>query len=229
MSPRLQGYRERLYVNYFDAMKLLTANEEYHRLFGNANIGIRHLTNMHIAGQIPYDAAFVIANVYTRTNIARPRPMLDDAKHEEVQKLFAAGHSGDAIGTLLRELQWDQSPLSRALEEWAHTAMVTVIVGDKPMLELNFRDLMDGPALGPSHVPLAKKKDQRDGDEVENLPWRKQLGRCIIVPVRQNMSVQITSPAAPARALKALAAEAGILPEPLAWVHLEGLTTRDVY
>ena len=61
------------------------------------------------------------------------------------------------------------------------------------------------------------------------LPWRKQLGRCIIVPVRQNMSVQITSPAAPARALKQLATEAGILPEPLAWVHLEGLTTRDVY
>jgi hypothetical protein len=145
-----------------------------------------------------------------------------------VRDLFAAGHEGDAIGTLLKDLRWERSPLTRAIEEWSHTATATVVIGDKPMLTMNVHDLMDGPALGPAHVPLLKKKDQ-DGEEPEITPWRKQLGRIILVPVRQNFSVQIESPAAPARALKALATAAGVLPEPLLWVHVEGLQTRDVY
>ena len=228
MSPRLYGYRERLYGNFYDSASLLDMHETHERLFGNRNIGMEYRTNMYVAGQFPGDSTFVLANVYTRTNLARPKPILDDAKHEEVQRLFAAGHSGDAIGTLLKDLQWERSPLTRALEEWAHTCVVTVDVGCKPMLTMNFRDLMDGPALGPASLPLLKKKDQKDGEEAEHLPWRKQLGRVIIVPVRQNISVRLSGPAAPARALKALATEAGVLPEPLVWVHLEGLLTRDI-
>jgi hypothetical protein len=217
-------------------MSLLTSDDQddrYERLFNNRNIGMQHRTNMQIPGQFPYDSVFVMANVYTRTNIAKPKPTLDDAKQKEVRDLFAAGHDGDAIGALLKDLRWERSPLTRALEEWSHTAIVTVVIGDKPMLTMNVHDLMDGPALGPVHVPAPKKEEHRSHDqadeEQEPLPWRKQLGRVIIVPVRQNFSVQITSPAAPARALRAIATEAGILPEPLLWVHVEGLLTRDVY
>jgi hypothetical protein len=227
--PRLLGYRERLYGNFYDAIHVLKMDDRYNRLFNNQNIGSGHLTNMMIAGQFHGDQTFVLINVYVRTNLAKPRPQLEDATHKEVQELFAAGHDGDAIGTLMRECRWERTPLTRALEEWAHTATVTVIVGHKPVFSMNAHDLMDGPSLGPSHRRNEVVKVTSEGSETpEPLPWRKQIGRPIIVPVRQVVDVRVESPAAPTVALRRLATEAGVLPEPLVWVHLEGLETRDV-
>jgi hypothetical protein len=229
--PRLHGYRERLYANFYDAVSILKMDDGFDRLFGNRNVGTAHLTNIACAGQLGYDSTFVLINVYTRTNIAKPRPTLGDAKQKEVRELFVAGHDGDAIGTLLRDLQWERSPLTRALEEWAHAAIVEVEIGNKPMFSSNFHDLMDGPSLGPGCPQRSEKvKVTSDGAEPPDqpLPWRKQLGRPIIVPVRQNVSVKITSHQSATRALRAIATAAGVLPDPLLWVHMEGLLTRDV-
>lgn len=228
--PRLQGYRERLYGNLYDAAPVLGL-DRYRRLFGNANIGRRELTNMVVAGQLPYDMTFVIANVYVRTNMGRSRPELSDRKRDEIKQLFVDGHDGDAIGTVLRDLRWERTPLLKALDEWAHTAIVEVVIGDKPMFGVNFFDLLDGPALGPDyrHEQVISKQQKDKTDEPANLPWRKAIGRPIIVPVRQNMSVTINSQPGPLEELQARAREAKVLPEPLIWVHLEGLMTRDVY
>ena len=227
--PRLHGYRERLYGNFYDAIRVLDMDDQYNRLFNNRNIGIEHLTNMYVAGQFHGDRTFVLINVYVRTNLAKPRPQLDDETHKDVRELFAAGHDGDALGTLMRQCQWERTPLTRAVEEWAHTATVTVVIGSKPSFTMNAHDLMDGPSLGPSHRRTELVKITSEGSETpEPLPWRKQIGRPLIVPVRQNVSVQIKSPASTTKAMRALAEKAGVLPEPLIWVHLEGLETRDV-
>lgn len=226
--PRLSGYRERLYGNLYDAAKVL-AMDEHARLFGNANIGERHLTNMMVAGQLVGDMTFAIANVYARTNMGKSRPELSDRKRDEIRQLFVDGHESDAIGTVLRDLQWERTPLLKALDEWAHSAIIEVIIGNKPMFSLNVFDLLDGPALGPDYRH-ERKLTQKDGEPaMEAAPWRKAIGRPIIVPVRQNMSATIVSQAKPLAALKREAAKAGVLPEPLVWVHLEGLMTRDVY
>jgi hypothetical protein len=225
--PRLLGIRERLYGNFYDAIHVLKMDDEYNRLFNNRNIGIGHLTNMQVAGQFHGDRTFVLINVYVRTNLETPRPLLDDTSRKEVRELFAAGHDGDAIGTLMRECRWERTPLTRALEEWAHTAVVTVVIGAMPLFTMNAHDLMDGPSLGPSQRPVGPIPKDKDGRDVP-LPWRKQIGIPIVVPVRQNVSVQIKSPASTTKALRHLATEAGVLPEPLVWVHLEGLETRDV-
>jgi hypothetical protein len=227
--PRLLGIRERLYGNFYDAIHVLKMNDEHNRLFNNQNIGIEYLTNMQIAGQFHGDRTFVLVNVYVRTNMGKPRPQLDDASHKEVRDLFAAGHDGDAIGTLMRECRSERTPLTRALEEWAHTAVVTVVVGSKPMFSMNAHDLMDGPSLGPSHRRTEVVTITSEGHKTPDpLPWRKRIGIPIVVPVRQNVSVQIKSPASTTKAMRHLATEAGVLPEPLVWVHLEGVETREV-
>jgi len=156
-----------------------------------------------------------------RTNLARPRPQIDEAAHSEISELFWAGHDGDAIGTLMRACRWERTPLARALEEWAHAATVTVIIGDKAMFSMNACDLMDGPALGPARRPIGPV-------DKDLLPWRKEIAVPIIIPVRQSFSVLITSPVSPSHALRNLASEAGVLPEPLVWVHLEGVLSRSV-
>lgn len=225
--PRIHGYRERRYANMYDALRV-TEMTPWERLFGNRNIGNQQLTNMYVAGQLGQDATFVIANVYTRTNLSKPRPLLDDNTHKEVRRLFAEGHEGDAIGTLMRDLRWERTPLTRALEEWAHTAVVEVIIGCQPQFSMNFYDLMDGPALGPGRAsgqPLAESEQPYGGAQSA---WRKAIARPMIVPVRQNISVSISSSGAATNALKHIAKECGVLPEPLVWVHLEGLVTRDV-
>jgi hypothetical protein len=129
---------------------------------------------------------------------------------------------------VLRDLRWERTPLLKALDEWAHTAIVEVVIGQKPMFSMNFFDLLDGPALGPDYRHEQKLPKPKDDDPPLQLPWRKAIGRPIIVPVRQNMSVIISSQPEPLEALQRYAREAKVLPEPLAWVHLEGLMTRDV-
>ena len=226
--PRLMGYRELLYSNLYDAAKVLVM-DEYTRLFNSSNIGHRELTNMTVAGQLDADMTFVIANVYTRTNMGRSRSEVSERKLGELKQLFVDGHDGDAIGTVLRDLQWERTPLLKALDEWAHSAIVEVVIGNKPMFSMNAFDLFDGPALGPDYRHEQKVKQKEGERAMESLPWRKALAVPIIVPVRQNISVTITSQRRPLEALKREATKAGVLPEPLAWVHLEGLMTRDVH
>ena len=223
--PRIHGIRERRYANYYDAARVLEDfNDNHYRLFGNRNIGVSSLTNMQIAQQLPYDSTLVIANVYVRTNMGNFRPRFSDEERREIRDLFIKDNDGDAIGTLLSRTAWERTPLQKALDEWAHSTVLDLVIGDKPMLTMNVYDLMDGPAFGPDEL----KHDQKLEDD-QPPPWRKHIGRPILVPVRQNFSVQLRMVEGPTRELRRHATNAGIQPDPLVWVHLEGLATRDVY
>lgn len=72
----------------------------------------------------------------------------------------------------------------------------------------------------------------RDLTSVERDIWRAAAGvypltHPIIVPVRQNFSIQIQSDPKALTALLKIMPE-NIAPRPLVWVHLDGLLTRDV-
>ena len=47
--------------------------------------------------------------------------------------------------------------------------------------------------------------------------------------IRRRMLQQLRMVEGPTRELRRHATNAGIQPDPLVWVHLEGLATRDVY
>jgi len=224
MSPRLHGVRERLYGNAYDSLNLNDMTT-WVRLFGNQNIGDVVRTNMQVAGQFASDQTFIVLNVYVRTNVCRP-PMSDGAR-EVTRDAFLEGRDEDAITVMLRECRFERSPLTKAFDEWAHSTVLELVIGNKPMFTMNVYDLLGGPALGPqvSKDPLPPAVDE-DGKPIP-LPWRRQLGRPLIVPVRQNLSVSLTSPGPAAERLR-FHLPGDIAPAPLLWVHLEGLMSRDV-
>jgi len=65
-SPRLRGYRERRWWNFYDTARF-EPERPWHAsewLFGNKNVGDRFLTNLDVAGQFGHDTSFVILAFY---------------------------------------------------------------------------------------------------------------------------------------------------------------------
>ena len=256
MSPRVHSVRERFYGNIYDAADLQNLRSS-DALFGNRNVGNRMLTNIQVAGQLAGDMTFVIANVYVRTNVCRSP--LSEGTRSIIRDAFLEGRDEEATMIMVQEYR-ERSPLVKAFDEWAHACVLELIVGQKPMLNMNVYDLLGGPAFGsafgPSSVPGDVKIDNgvtlpddpfddggrlkidrtrtREGEkEAPPIPWRRQLARPIIVPVRQNFQVRLES-------FAGLDALRGALPQerppsphlnstaPMVWVHIEGLISRDV-
>ena len=152
MSPRLHSYRERFYGNYgniYDAADLQNLRSS-DALFGNRNVGNRMLTNMQVAGQLAGDMTFVIVNVYVRTNVCRSP--LSEGTRSIIRDAFLEGRDEEATMIMLQEYR-ERSPLVKAFDEWAHACTLELIVGQRPMLNMNVYDLLGGPAFGPSSVP----------------------------------------------------------------------------
>jgi hypothetical protein len=65
-GPRLHGYRERLWWNYFDTVTLGGKHRprNHARAFGNPNIGNFRRTNMVIGEQLPGDLTMVVMDFY---------------------------------------------------------------------------------------------------------------------------------------------------------------------
>ena len=186
MSPRLHTYRERLYANIYDCAAL-DDHQDWQNIFGNRNVGDQFRTNLQVAGAVGFDQTFVICNIYARTNVRRT-PMSDDER-EVARDMFLEGRDDEGLLLMLQAGDWERSPLTRAFDEWAHSCRARLIVGQKPMFTLNVHDLMGGPAFsGPPPVPGGTTP----GWPPEELAaWRKHIARPIIVPVRQNIEVQL--------------------------------------
>lgn len=227
MSPRLHGYRERRYANFYDSVDVPSMRST-EALFGNANVGNRERCNLQIAGQTGSDQTLVIVNVYVRTNICR-QPKMNVGTAEVVRDAFLEGDDQRAIGMMIQECQWERTPVAKAFDQWAHTAVAELIIGYKSSFSMNVFDLMDGPALGPGRVPEGPLPKDDDDNDIR-LPWRKQIGIPVIVPVRQNFQVRVNSNGVALANLQR-ALQLGpdvIIPAPLVWVHLEGMESRDV-
>lgn len=224
MSPRVHEYRERLYSNIYDSLPMLEMRAG-DRLFGSRNIGDYTLTNAQIPGRMPYDQTMVICNVYVRSNVCRS-PISAEAR-SVVRDAFIEGRDDVAITTLVNEYRFERSSLVRAFDEWAHACVLDVIIGDRRMFTMNVYDLLGGPAFGPAAndtAPDAQPATPPDDETPSPQPWRRQIGLPLIVPVRQNFSVQLSR--APSEALISELEKREIYPRPLLWVHLEGLGTR---
>lgn len=222
MSPRLHSYRERLYANIYDCAAL-DDGQDWRHIFGNSNVGDQFRTNLQVAGQIGFDQTFVICNIYARTNV-RCTPM-SDADREVARDMFLEGRDDEGLLLMLQAGDWERSPLTRAFDEWAHSCRARLVVGQKPMFELNVHDLMGGPAFSGSPTPPAADDDMPPGPPA----WRRHIARAIIVPVRQNLHVELTAhPSAGEAFRRALANAPTMATKPLLWIHLEGLLSRDV-
>jgi hypothetical protein len=155
VSPRVHSVRERFYGNIYDASDLRVLRNS-DALFGNRNVGNRMLTNMQVAGQLAGDMTFVIVNVYVRTNVCRSP--LSDGSRSIIRDAFLEGRDEEATMIMVQEYR-ERSPLVKAFDEWAHACVLELIVGQRPMLNMNVYDLLGGPAFGPSSVPGDVKID----------------------------------------------------------------------
>lgn len=122
-------------------------------------------------------------------------------------------------------------PRTADFDLWAHTAIVTLMVGDRPAWRKPMFDLLrEGP-----WVPPHRHRERMTQDEAADMVKDHVAGlKLQVVPVRQNISVLIESNSdALAVAARGIAVEQG-RPGRLArlasriWVHLEGVSRRDV-
>lgn len=188
---------ERLPINRWDSF---TTDEFRIRefLFGSRNIGIFERCNMQIPGALSSDLTTVIEHVYARTDAA-PRDLVATlelhrwASHAVVRLLV-----GDkprrvfALADLLQERPWEPAAIAIAREmELEHLATG---IGAPPSVA--------GELKGSAGVIAAyqARVDQRRGDGPPE----------VVVPVRQNVSVEIDAPERPPG------------PPTRIWVHLEG-------
>ncbi len=234
--PRLHGYRERLHANMFDALALADlgkGNAWGNRLFGSAGRE-RHLSNMIIAGQLSSDQTFVVLQLYARTNIFRG-PVNAEIQ-EIVGDAFMEGRRGDAVEILRSNMPSRDHEVIRRFNEWAHAARVVFTIGQKPMFDASAIDMLDrrqafveakhGDQVKMVEVP-GLETDPEPRLAIDKSEMKHGLLRPLIIPVRQNFSATIESHEKTVENLLAVL-PTDVAPEPLFWVHAEGLQTRDV-
>lgn len=213
--PRLVGYRERLHHNVFDSLdpwEMCATDVTTKRMFGYPNIGKPIRTNMEVANCLAADRTFVITSWYARTNL-----------------------SGDGLAA------------------FANATVVSLLIGNREYLQLSLRDLLN---REPTTKPPENGVKGYDEEDLAALPYVKDLAvvleerhpstrltkqawmeiaagvepchlaRPLIVPVRQNFQVNVSTDAS---ALSHMV-ETTTPPPPqgLVWVHLDGLLSRDI-
>jgi len=235
--PRLQGIRERLYSDLYDAVspRALDRNTDGRgvvlKLFGDANIGNLALTNIQTGGQLPHGMAMAIYSWHARTNIS------------------------EIGGT---------DAFKRAWHAWVNATTVDFIVGARPygvrslasllMGRVPFESTPDAAATDRiarqawaafnSEISVATNGDRNGTAAWEEAAWRllapqerhawfkaataKEPNRTIVhVPTRQSFGVTVTSDPSALRSLLEVM-PTDVAPAALVWVHLEGWTTRDI-
>lgn len=226
--PRLHGYN--IYDCLFDGFddhNALKLGAGYLRMFGNANVGNMALTNLHMGGQLVHDASAVIYGWYARTNLP-PSPELEawanatTAEIEISNKLYWQLNLAD----LLKHPQGDLKLPMTAREQ-----------KDKEADDNKRDDLLAGNLYSEFTAGMPPLFGSLDG--ITRGRWLNVARRAIrelgpppnpplILPPRANFSITInTSPAAFAALQKSIP-PGSIEPHPRAWIHLEGLTVREV-
>lgn len=232
--PRLQGYRERIYTDLYDALapRAFTVSPRWPddqsmriKLFSNANIGDVALTNIQAGSMLPHDMAMMVHSWYARTNIA------------------------EIGGT---------DAFKRAWHAWANATTADFIVGGRTFGVRSLASLLMGRAPFES-TPDAVETDciarqawtaYRDilkvapSGRLEDAAWRlvspterlawfkaataKDPDRTVVhVPTRQSFGVTVASDPNALRALLEVM-PTDVAPAALVWVHLEGWTIRDI-
>lgn len=244
--PRLKGYMERIDATLFDAfaprdMLAKPGVQPFIRLFGNRNIGDCARTNLLFGGQLPCDQTFLIVEWYARTNISELCSVVAGSPYPR-----AAEPSADLVRS------WDAWANATIVELMIGMKPVAT----RPLVELFGPRMFDSPHGRASDVDvddaLAERLWRRGqtppqdllvtpvhvGETFSDLPrtekdrWRSAASvypfrRPIPIPVRQCFGVQLRSDE---RAMHALLRHLPdrIAPQPLVWVHLDGLLARHV-
>lgn len=82
-GPRLHGYRERLWWNYYDTLTIDEHTRERTNMFGPVNIGMFHRSNMLVPNQLGSDSTFVVLGMWA--SISSMKAMSWFADHVRVQ------------------------------------------------------------------------------------------------------------------------------------------------
>jgi hypothetical protein len=116
------------------------------------------------------------------------------------------------------------SLVDSAFALWAHHTTVTFKIGERPTWQKSMRDLL----LERPWVPEERRGKQMTEEEAAAMVTRREQGvRIAIVPVRQNVYVDIDTNPELAEALADVLRRAAFR-APNVWVHVEGVSRRDV-
>jgi hypothetical protein len=233
MSPRLHGYSETRKFDVFDAM--FDGFDERFRanltgvslhLFGNINVGSRDLTNLQVGGQLAYDETSYIQNWYARTNVPE-RQSWKNFAHATICELVVGTvpQLTAPLSNLLCRVQDQPLPLSVDDPESADKRVTA-------MAEDMLRAYSVARGIDDRGMTLADiDSNKRDGWRAAAAVAMRKIGNqiMIIVPVRQNFTIRLTTSRETVDALVLDAKNySGVLPKPRAWIHVQGFSRRDV-
>lgn len=216
--PKLRGYRERLPFNIYDSVSPRDLLADYARLFSSKNIGHLVGTNVSAVGEISRDQYGVVANWYARTNMDVSRP--------EWQAWACATTVTFNLGCRPR-LQLPLSDLIKRTEGGNGYADHSYFASS-PEDQLARRDVL-GRQVVNSYDPripydLLPESDKERWAHVAEEGLRVRYSHIyVVIPVRQGYDVTIESDPQATRVLIETMA-----PQSLIWVHLEGITHKDV-
>lgn len=227
--PRFHGYRERTNFNLWDCFSPCQLRDGEVKLFTTpADYGDSQRTNMLVGSQLSSDQTTFIDNWYARTNI-------DTYCRPELPQAIAAWAAMSTVMFSMGSRPILQRPLDelmapRRVGDMAGHAGVTPISTALDATETVAQELFElfGTTTGPNWGALSD--DERESFREKGRRIVAKLGPRsvpIIVPVRQNICVTITSES---RSLGALleVMPTNIAPQARFWIHLAGTQTRDV-
>lgn len=244
--PRLQGYRERISANYYDALFCAPAGSlqdkqvssligHYVRLFGPGNIGNPSLTNTQQGHCFPGDRTVVVTNWYARTTMP-DTPAFRQFTNSAMATLQVGEKTYGTmpLSELLERREGDLMGRRRIPELDAVGRQDTERFLAESVWEAYTHETREARAQGKTFGDLGDKEKERWIRVARDLCSRLSLltGRPVIIPVRQNYSVNIDI--FDRDALDAAFRELPVIPAELPdfrfglWVHLEGLETREV-
>lgn len=231
--PRLHGYRERNPFDFYDCFSPVALAREKGfdiRLFGNANVGIPARSNMQIGNQLASDQTAVVMNVRARTNIwpadtARVVTAMTEFAHTTQVHLIVGERPirNFTLNDLLDREPRDIKPFAKP--DGSDDEVDTQL--DRLAAKL-YQKHHDG-AYGDG--PWAELPDvfkNRWRDVARTARDDLQPNRPVIIPVRQSFAVAVSCEMRSLRKLAEVLVGNQIAPEPLIWVHLEGVAVRDV-
>lgn len=225
--PKLHGYRERIIFNQYDCVTPRQASPSA-RLFGCANIGTLHKTNIVVPAVFPPDQTAIVGNWYARTNIdtsmpewkawthattvtldVGTRPLWQLSLHDLMQRREDTGGNVMAIDPFFAASSGEQIARTDSLARGAYRAYCA-----------------DSDAM-PYFDTLSKREQAKWGLVGMTLLENRYDFMRVVIPVRQNYSVQINAEPRSTGALVERMAT-NVAPQSLVWIHLEGSLSRDV-
>lgn len=256
--PKLLGYRERTNTTVWDAFSptiwrsgaiphglasgLLPTDPPHVRLFGNSNIGQSHLSNMQVPCSMAKDTEFLILNWYARTNIhdALQAGRPDASPFARAWYAWANATIASIVVGCMPVIQTPLAELLGPLGEHSriggrtYEVCETVIAAARELLAQRMYEAYTT-SRGPGGIfdDIGPTSPWSDMSHIDREHWLAAADAAnpiripIIVPVRQNFHVTIETNRQALQAMQEVMPR-DIAPQALVWVHLEGVTSREV-